>query len=141
MSSGSQRHELQVTRFTHDPRKIPRHPLPRRQEINLECGSLLPLFRLLPYFNFESHAKSSAWEIRTFNFELSTVNCLPMPGTPEKQSWLNRTVLGVGLTSLFSDWSHETATAVLPAFLAAIGAGPVWLGAIEGIADGLSSFT
>jgi len=58
----------------------------------------------------------------------------------EKQSWLNRTVLGVGLTSLFSDWSHETATAVLPAFLAAIGAGPAWLGLIEGIADGLSSF-
>src|SRR6201993_580702 len=55
--------------------------------------------------------------------------------------WLNRTVLGVGLTSLFSDWSHETATAILPAFLAAIGAGPAWLGAIEGIADGLSSFT
>lgn len=54
--------------------------------------------------------------------------------------WLNRTVLGVGLTSLFSDWSHETATAVLPAFLAMIGAGPAWLGAIEGIADGLSSF-
>src|SRR5271154_6959756 len=59
----------------------------------------------------------------------------------EKRSWLNRTVLGVGLTSLFSDWSHETATAVLPAFLAAIGAGPAWLGLIEGIADGLSSFT
>ncbi len=60
----------------------------------------------------------------------------------QKQSgWLNRTVLGVGLTSLFSDWSHETATAVLPAFLAAIGAGPVWLGVIEGVADGLSSFT
>lgn len=49
-------------------------------------------------------------------------------------------MLGVGLTSLFSDWSHETATAILPAFLAAIGAGPAWLGAIEGIADGLSSF-
>jgi MFS family permease len=64
-----------------------------------------------------------------------------MPETAEKQFWLNRTVLGVGLTSLFSDWSHETATAVLPAFLAAIGAGPAWLGAIEGIADGLSSFT
>lgn len=57
-----------------------------------------------------------------------------------KPRWLNRTVLGVGLTSLFSDWSHETATAVLPAFLALIGAGPVWLGAIEGISDGLSSF-
>jgi MFS family permease len=62
------------------------------------------------------------------------------PKTTENKSWLNRTVLGVGLTSLFSDWSHETATAVLPAFLAAIGAGPAWLGAIEGIADGLSSF-
>jgi len=46
----------------------------------------------------------------------------------------------VGLTSLFSDWSHETATSILPAFLAAIGAGPAWLGVIEGIADGLSSF-
>ena len=57
-----------------------------------------------------------------------------------QKPWLNRTVLGVGLTSLFSDWSHETATAVLPAFLAAIGAGPAWLGAIEGVADGLSSF-
>jgi MFS family permease len=63
-----------------------------------------------------------------------------MADAPQKQSWLNRTVLGVGLTSLFSDWSHETATAVLPAFLAAIGAGPIWLGAIEGISDGISSF-
>jgi MFS family permease len=49
-------------------------------------------------------------------------------------------VLGVGVTSLFSDWSHEIATAVLPAFLATIGTGPAWLGAIEGIADGVSSF-
>ena len=65
----------------------------------------------------------------------------PLKDSPSPSRWLNRTVLGVGLTSLFSDWSHETATAVLPAFLAAIGAGPVWLGAIEGIADGLSSFT
>ncbi|HKT48346.1 MAG TPA: MFS transporter [Candidatus Acidoferrales bacterium] len=58
-----------------------------------------------------------------------------------RDRWLNRTVLGIGLTSLFSDWSHEIATAVLPAFLATIGAGPAWLGAIEGVADGLSSFT
>ena len=63
-----------------------------------------------------------------------------MPEQQKTGSWLNRTVLGVGLTSLFSDWSHETATAVLPAFLALIGAGPAWLGAIEGISDGLSSF-
>ncbi len=64
------------------------------------------------------------------------------PTSPNNSSsnWLNRTVLGVGVTSLFSDWSHEIATAVLPAFLATIGAGPAWLGAIEGIADGLSSF-
>jgi len=64
-----------------------------------------------------------------------------MPTSVQSTTWLNRTVLGVGLTSLFSDWSHEIATAVLPAFLAVIGAGPAWLGAIEGIADGLSSFT
>jgi MFS family permease len=54
--------------------------------------------------------------------------------------WLNRTVLGIGLASLFSDWSHETATSVLPAFLASIGAGAAWLGPIEGVSDGLSSF-
>ncbi len=54
--------------------------------------------------------------------------------------WLNRTVLGIGLASLFSDWSHETATTVLPAFLATMGAAAGWLGLIEGAADGLSSF-
>lgn len=56
-------------------------------------------------------------------------------------SWLNGTTLGIGLTSLFSDWSHEIATAILPAFLASLGAGPGWLGVIEGTADGLSSFS
>ena len=56
-------------------------------------------------------------------------------------SWLNRTTLGIGLTSLFSDWSHEIATAILPAFLASLGVGPGWLGVIEGTADGLSSFS
>ena len=45
------------------------------------------------------------------------------------------------LTSLFSDWSHEISTAILPAFLASIGAGAGWLGIIEGISDGLSSVT
>src|ERR1019366_5184552 len=52
------------------------------------------------------------------------------------EPWLNRTTFGVGITSLFSDWSHEIATAILPAFLATIGAGPAWLGLLEGIADG-----
>src|SRR5207248_2587865 len=35
--------------------------------------------------------------------------------------WLNSTVLGIGLASLFSDWSHEIATAAMPAFLATLG--------------------
>lgn len=54
--------------------------------------------------------------------------------------WLNRTVLGIGLASLFSDWSHEMATTVMPALLATMGVAAAWLGLIEGIADGLSSF-
>ena len=62
-----------------------------------------------------------------------------MPDNSLKPSWLNATTFGVGLTSLLSDWSHEIATAILPGFLAALGAGPGWLGAIEGAADGLSS--
>jgi MFS family permease len=54
--------------------------------------------------------------------------------------WLNRTVLGVGLASLCSDWSHEIATTLMPAFLAAMGVAAAWLGLIEGVSDGLSSF-
>src|SRR5665213_351770 len=60
--------------------------------------------------------------------------------TPGKFRWLNRTVFGIGLASLLSDWAHETATTVLPAFLASLGAAAAWLGLIEGVADGLSSF-
>jgi MFS family permease len=56
------------------------------------------------------------------------------------QPWLNRTVLGIALASLFSDWSHEIATAVLPAFLGSLGVAAAWLGIIEGVSDGLSSF-
>src|SRR5258705_3129465 len=71
---------------------------------------------------------------------MSKIEDEPLLQNKAKKVWLNRTVVGVGLTSLFSDWSHESATAVLPAFLAVLGAGPAWLGAIEGIADGLTSF-
>src|SRR5262249_16736302 len=53
--------------------------------------------------------------------------------------WLNSTVVGIGLASLFSDIGHEMATAAMPAFLATLGAGPALLGLIEGSADGLSS--
>jgi MFS family permease len=55
--------------------------------------------------------------------------------------WLNRTVVGIGLASLFSDWSHEIASTLLPAFLAGFGAAAAWLGMIEGVADGVASFT
>ncbi len=54
------------------------------------------------------------------------------------QRWLNRTVIGVGLASFFSDLSHETVTSVLPAYLATFGAAAAVLGAVEGIADGAS---
>jgi MFS family permease len=60
------------------------------------------------------------------------------PSLPKR--WLTRGVLGIGLTSLFSDWSHEAATSILPAFLASLGAPAVALGIIEGVSDGLSSF-
>jgi MFS family permease len=55
-------------------------------------------------------------------------------------AWLTPGVLGVGLASLFSDWGHEAATSVLPAFLASLGAPAAALGVIEGVSDGLSSF-
>jgi MFS family permease len=58
----------------------------------------------------------------------------------KKLPWLNRTVLGIGLASLFSDWSHEIATAAMPAFLATLGVAAAWLGIIEGVSDGLASF-
>lgn len=59
---------------------------------------------------------------------------------PSRSRWLNRTVLGIGLASLFSDWSHEMATTVMPAFLATMGVAAFWIGLIEGVSDGLSSF-
>ena len=63
------------------------------------------------------------------------------PALPERSDrWLKRGVLGIGLASLFSDWGHEAATAILPAFLASLGAPAVALGIIEGVSDGLSSF-
>lgn len=63
-----------------------------------------------------------------------------MDSPAQKTGWLNRNVIGMGITSFFSDASHEMATAVLPAFLAVIGAPPSALGLIEGISDAVSSF-
>lgn len=58
----------------------------------------------------------------------------------QSEKWLNRNVVGMGLTSLLSDACHEMATAILPSFLASIGAPAAALGVIEGVADATSSF-
>ncbi|HEX4055983.1 MAG TPA: MFS transporter [Tepidisphaeraceae bacterium] len=54
--------------------------------------------------------------------------------------WLNSTVLGIGVASLFSDVGHEMATAAMPVLLAALGVNSAALGLIEGLADGVSGF-
>jgi MFS family permease len=59
---------------------------------------------------------------------------------PHVTRWLNRNVVGMGFTSLLSDWGHEMATAILPAFLTSLRVPAATLGAIEGIADAVSSF-
>jgi MFS family permease len=58
-------------------------------------------------------------------------------------SWMNRTVVGAGLTSFFADVGYELATALLPSFLLILGL-PVGyaaqvLGAIEAAAEFLSN--
>jgi len=55
--------------------------------------------------------------------------------------WLNRNVIGLATNRFLSDFGHEAGTAILPLFLTAIGAPAMALGAIEGVADALSSFT
>ena len=52
-----------------------------------------------------------------------------------KNKWLNRNIVAMGLTSFFSDFGHEMATAILPSFLVSIGGSAALLGVIEGIAD------
>ncbi len=66
---------------------------------------------------------------------MASENDAPQPGR-----WLNRNVIGMGLTSLLCDAGHEMATSVLAGFLAVIGAPVSALGIIEGVADALSSF-
>lgn len=60
----------------------------------------------------------------------------PTPRAP----WFNRTVAGLAATSLLSDLGHEAQSTLLPAFLAALGAPPLALGAIEGLSDAAASF-
>lgn len=57
------------------------------------------------------------------------------------RKWLNRTVVGAGITSALGDFCYETTTVLLPGFLAVLGIPAAVLGLIEGIADAVASFT
>jgi MFS family permease len=59
--------------------------------------------------------------------------------TGQESQWLNRNVVGMGVTSLLADAGYEMANAVLPSFLEVIGVSAAALGAIEGVADALSA--
>lgn len=56
-------------------------------------------------------------------------------------NWLNRTILGAGVTSALGDFNYETCNVILPGFLAVLGIPAAALGAMEGIADGIASFS
>lgn len=58
----------------------------------------------------------------------------------ERKHWLNRTVLGAGVTSLLADLSYEACLCILPSYLKKIGGSISNLGLIEGSADALASF-
>jgi MFS family permease len=74
--------------------------------------------------------------------EKTEVIAAPMATPPlEAQQWFNRTVAGAGLTSALGDFCYETTTVILPGFLAVLGIPAVALGTIEGVADGVASFT
>ncbi|PWB82688.1 MAG: MFS transporter [Methylocystaceae bacterium] len=61
--------------------------------------------------------------------------------SPEPRRWLNRTVIGAGLTSALGDFCYETTTVILPGFLAVLGIPAAALGFIEGWADAVAAFT
>jgi MFS family permease len=52
---------------------------------------------------------------------------------------LPRTVVALGVASFLNDFGSEMSFPILPAFLLSLGAGPTFLGVVEGIADATSS--
>jgi MFS family permease len=64
----------------------------------------------------------------------------PSETVPPEPVWLNRNVVGMGITSLLSDAGHEMITVLLPGFLTVLGLSSAALGTVEGIADSVSSF-
>jgi MFS family permease len=63
---------------------------------------------------------------------------MPEPAPPT--GWLNRTVVGAGLTSLLADVAYEMATAVMPGFFAVLNIPAAFLGLTEGTGDALANF-
>lgn len=63
------------------------------------------------------------------------------PADAAPQGWLNRTVVGAGITSALGDFCYETTTVLLPGFLAVLGIPAAVLGLIEGTADAVAAFT
>jgi len=61
--------------------------------------------------------------------------------TTHPKSWWNRTIIGAGITSAFGDLCYETGNVVLPGLMHAMGLPAAFLGVMEGVADGLASFT
>lgn len=61
--------------------------------------------------------------------------------TTNQPSWRNRTILGAGITSALGDLCYETGNVVLPGLIHAMGLPAVFLGLMEGVADGLASLT
>jgi MFS family permease len=57
-----------------------------------------------------------------------------------KRARLPATVLALGVTSFFTDVASEAVFPLLPGFLALLGAGPWFLGLLEGLADAVSAF-
>jgi MFS family permease len=62
-----------------------------------------------------------------------------LPDRVTRASWLTKTVVAIGVASLFSDACYEGIIPLLPALIASLGGGALALGAIEGVADGLAA--
>ncbi len=52
-----------------------------------------------------------------------------------RNAWRTHNVWTFSLGSMFSDWGHEMVTALMPGFLAALGAPPIALGVTEGVSN------
>jgi len=58
--------------------------------------------------------------------------------THTQRTWLTRSVAAIAVASLLSDACYELIIPLLPAFITSLGGGPLALGLMEGIADGLA---